>query len=121
MRHRADAPRHCRHRRPLRTTRGLRTRVASVDSARLSLSLRVTGDNNAELERAIASGEVQVPENGDPRSERRMLLAIANQPVDSNPTFTVGGDVSRFQPRTAPRPLRRQWRRRRGPARPPGR
>ena len=31
-----------------------------------------------------------------------MLLAIANRPIDSNTTFTTGGDVSRFQRRTVP-------------------
>ncbi|HYI63762.1 MAG TPA: Flp pilus assembly protein CpaB [Allosphingosinicella sp.] len=68
----------------------------------LSLSLRSLADNNAELERAIASGEVTVPENNDPRAERQMLLAIASRPLDSNPTFTVGSDVSRFQRSTVP-------------------
>jgi pilus assembly protein CpaB len=68
----------------------------------LSLSLRSLADNGAELERAIAAGEVQVPQNGDPAAERRMLIAIAGQPVDAHSTFTVGGDVSRFQRRTAP-------------------
>lgn len=72
----------------------------------LSLSLRSLADNTAELERAIASGEVKVPENDDPRAERRMLLAIANQPIDSNTTYTVGADVSRFQRSTAPAPSR---------------
>lgn len=63
----------------------------------LSLSLRSLADNTAELERAIASGEVEVPQTDDPRAERRMLLAIANQPIDTNTTYTVGSDVSRFQ------------------------
>jgi pilus assembly protein CpaB len=69
----------------------------------LSLSLRSLADNNAELERAIASGEVQVPHTDDPNAERRMLLAIQTQPIDTNPSFTVGGDVSRFQRRSVPR------------------
>jgi pilus assembly protein CpaB len=68
----------------------------------LSLSLRSLADNNAELERAIASGEVQVPENADPRAERQMLLAIASRPIDTNTTYTVGSDVSRFQRSTVP-------------------
>ena len=68
----------------------------------LSLSLRSLADNGAELERAIAAGEVQVPQNGDPAAERRMLIAIAGQPVDVHSTYTVGADVSRFQRRTAP-------------------
>jgi len=68
----------------------------------LSLSLRSLADNSAELERAIAAGEVQVPQNDDPNAERRMLLAVANQPLDSNPTFTVGADVSRYQRSSVP-------------------
>ena len=68
----------------------------------LSLSLRSLADNSAELERAIASGEVQVPESDDPNAERRMLLAIANQPIDSGGTYTVGSDVSRFQRGSVP-------------------
>jgi pilus assembly protein CpaB len=68
----------------------------------LSLSLRSIADNNAELERAIASGEVKVPENNDPNAERQMLLAISNSPIDSGGTVTVGSDVSRFQRGTIP-------------------
>jgi pilus assembly protein CpaB len=68
----------------------------------LSLSLRSLADNNAELERAIASGEVTVPENVDPRAERQLLLAVASRPTDTNTTFTVGSDVSRFQRSTVP-------------------
>ena len=87
----------------LEATPRIAERIAVAQSiGQLSLSLRSLADNNAELERAIASGEVQVPDNADPRAERRMLLAIASQPVDTNPTYTVGGDVSRFQRRSAP-------------------
>lgn len=68
----------------------------------LSLSLRSIADNSAELERAIAAGEVQVPQTDDPNAERRMLLAVSNQPLDSNPTYTVGADVSRFQRASVP-------------------
>jgi pilus assembly protein CpaB len=68
----------------------------------LSLSLRSLADNSSELERAIAAGEVQVPQTDDPNAERRMLLAISSQPIDSNPTYTVGADVSRFQRASVP-------------------
>ena len=68
----------------------------------LSLSLRSIADNSAELERAIASGEVRVPQTDDPKAERQMLLAIANQPVDGKSTFTTGADVSRYQRSTVP-------------------
>jgi len=68
----------------------------------LSLSLRSIADNTAELEQAIASGEVTVPPTDDPKAERRMLLAVSNQPIDTNTTFTVGADVSRYQRSTVP-------------------
>ena len=68
----------------------------------LSLSLRSLADNAAELERAIAAGDVKLPEGANPADERRILLAVANRPIDTNPTFTTGGDVSRFQRRTVP-------------------
>ncbi len=68
----------------------------------LSLSLRSIADNTAELERAVASGEVKVPAGTNPMQERQMLLAVANRPMDTNTTFTTGGDVSRFQRRTVP-------------------
>jgi pilus assembly protein CpaB len=68
----------------------------------LSLSLRSIADNTAELERAIASGEVTVPESDDPKAERQMLLAIANKPIDTNTTFTTGSDVSRYQRSSVP-------------------
>jgi pilus assembly protein CpaB len=68
----------------------------------LSLSLRSIADNSAELERAIASGAVSVPANGDPKAERQLLLAVANKPIDSAGTYTVGADVSRFQRSTVP-------------------
>lgn len=69
----------------------------------LSLALRSIADTTAELERAVAAGEVKVPAGTNPADERRMLLAIANRPVDNNTTFSTGGDVSRFQRRTIPR------------------
>ena len=68
----------------------------------LSLSLRSIADTTAELERVVASGQVKVPAGANPAQERQMLLAVANQPMDSNTTFTTGGDVSRFQRRTVP-------------------
>jgi pilus assembly protein CpaB len=68
----------------------------------LSLSLRSIADNTAELERAVASGEIKVPAGTSPDQEKQMLLAMANRPIDSSTTFTTGGDVSRFQRRTVP-------------------
>jgi pilus assembly protein CpaB len=68
----------------------------------LSLSLRSIADNSADLERAVAAGDVKVPANASPAEEKQMLLAYADRPNDSDPTFTTGGDVSRFQRRTVP-------------------
>ena len=68
----------------------------------LSLSLRSIADQTSELERAVASGDVKVPQGTNPADERRLLSAWANRPMDSNTTFTTGGDVSRFQRRTVP-------------------
>ena len=68
----------------------------------LSLSLRSIADNAAELERAVASGDVKLPEGASPAQEREMLLAVANRPADNATTYTTGGDVSRFQRRTVP-------------------
>ena len=68
----------------------------------LSLSLRSLADNSADLERAVAAGDVTVPAGADPAQEKQMLLAVANRPLDSNTTFSTGGDVSRFQRRTVP-------------------
>ena len=67
----------------------------------LSLSLRSIADTTAELERAIAAGEVDVPEGDDPAAESRMLLAIASKPAQGN-SYTVGADVSRFERSTVP-------------------
>jgi len=68
----------------------------------LSLSLRSIADNTSELERAVASGDIKVPAGTSPDQEKQMLLAMANRPIDSNTTFSTGGDVSRFQRRTVP-------------------
>ncbi len=43
-----------------------------------------------------------MPDGANPAQEKQMLLAAADRPSDSNPTFTTGGDVSRFQRRTVP-------------------
>ena len=68
----------------------------------LSLSLRSIADNSADLERAVAAGDIKIPANADPTQEKQMLLAYADRPIDTNTTYTTGGDVSRFQRRTVP-------------------
>lgn len=68
----------------------------------LSLSLRSIADNNSELEEAIASGAINVPETDDPKAEKAMLLQVASLPQAGNSTLATGADVSRFQRRTVP-------------------
>ncbi len=68
----------------------------------LSLVLRSIADNQAELERAIASGDVKIPANATPEEEERILRAAMSRPIDEGTTFQTGGDVSRFQRRTVP-------------------
>ena len=81
----------------LEVTPRIGEKVAVAQSmGQLSLSLRSLADNTAELERAIASGDVKVEPGAKPSDERRMLLAVANRPTDTNTTYTTGGDVSRF-------------------------
>lgn len=63
----------------------------------LTLVLRSIADNQAELERAIASGDVKIPEDATPEEEERILRTAMGQPVDRGSTFSTGGDVSRFQ------------------------
>jgi pilus assembly protein CpaB len=87
----------------LEATPRIAEKVAVAQSiGQLSLSLRSIADNTSELERAIASGEVKVPEGTNPAQERQMLLAVANRPIDTNTTYSTGGDVSRFQRRSVP-------------------
>ncbi|MEE4155560.1 MAG: Flp pilus assembly protein CpaB [Erythrobacter sp.] len=68
----------------------------------LSLVLRSLADNQAELERAIASGEIKIPEDASPEEEERILRTAMTRPVDRGTTFQTGGDVSRFQRKTLP-------------------
>jgi len=68
----------------------------------ISLALRSIADNQVELERAIASGDIVVPEDATPEEEERLLRAAMNRPVDKGTTFSTGGDVSRFQRSTIP-------------------
>jgi pilus assembly protein CpaB len=68
----------------------------------LSLSLRSIADNAGDLEEAIASGAVSVPEGTDPKAEKAMLARIAAQPQDGKASFSTGADVSRFQRSSVP-------------------
>ena len=72
----------------------------------LSLTLRSLADNQSELDQAIASGSVKVPAGATKDQEAKFLADAMNRPVDAGTTFVTGGDVSRFQRRTAPNPER---------------
>ncbi|WP_336985853.1 Flp pilus assembly protein CpaB [Altererythrobacter aquiaggeris] len=68
----------------------------------LSLSLRSLADSQVELERAIAAGEVNVPEGATKEEEEAILQAAMSRPNDARSTYVTGGDVSRFQRSTIP-------------------
>lgn len=68
----------------------------------ITLSLRSIADNQSELERAIASGSVKLPENASKEDEEKFLSQAMNRPIEGASTYVTGGDVSRFQRRTAP-------------------
>lgn len=87
----------------LEATPRIAEKIALAQSlGQLSLSLRSIADNNAELERAIASGEVSVGDKNDPKAEKQILLAVASRPVDTDTTYVTGADVSRFARRSVP-------------------
>ena len=69
----------------------------------LSLSLRSIADNQSELERAIASGEIDLPDNASPEVEEKLLRQAVARPQDGATSFVTGGDVSRFQRSTMSR------------------
>jgi len=68
----------------------------------LSLSLRSIADNQSELERAIAAGDVNLPDGATREEEETLLRAAMTRPQDGATTFQTGGDVSRFQRRSMP-------------------
>lgn len=68
----------------------------------ISLTLRSIADNQAELDRAIASGDINLPASASPEEEERLLRSVAMRPGEGGTTFQTGGDVSRFQRSTVP-------------------
>ena len=68
----------------------------------ISLVLRSIADNQAELEKAIASGDVVIPSNATPAEEEAILQAAMNRPSESATSFSTGGDVSRFERSSVP-------------------
>jgi Flp pilus assembly protein CpaB len=87
----------------LEVTPRLAEKIAVAQTiGQLSLSLRSIADNNAELDRAIASGDVTLPKGADPKTTAAIMEQAAARPQDSNTTYVTGADVSRFQRRTVP-------------------
>jgi pilus assembly protein CpaB len=87
----------------LEVTPQMAERVAVAQSmGTLSLSLRSLADQSSDMQRAVASGDIKIPQGTDPAQERQLLTAFANRPTDKNTTYTTGGDVSRFQRSTVP-------------------
>ena len=68
----------------------------------ISMSLRSIADNQSELERAIAAGDIDVPQGASKADEEKLLKKALANPQDGSTTFVTGGDVSRFQRRTMP-------------------
>ncbi|MEO0871469.1 MAG: Flp pilus assembly protein CpaB [Pseudomonadota bacterium] len=63
----------------------------------LSLALRPLADNQAELERAIAAGDINIPENATIEEEERILAQARLQPIVGKRTYETSFDVSKFQ------------------------
>lgn len=68
----------------------------------ISLALRSIADSDSELEKAVAAGDIQIPEGATPEQEEKLLKAAMARPLDKGTTFVTGGDVSRFQRSTVP-------------------
>jgi pilus assembly protein CpaB len=68
----------------------------------LSLSLRSIADNQGELDRAIAAGDVDIPAGATAAQEAQILRQVVSRPREGATTFVTGADVSRFQRRSVP-------------------
>jgi pilus assembly protein CpaB len=68
----------------------------------LSLALRALADNAAELEQALATGEVNMPKGASAEDEQRIIAKIAKKPTMGPSTYSTGGQVSRFQRTSVP-------------------
>ncbi len=85
----------------LEVTPRIGEKIAVADTiGTLNLSLRSIADNQTELEKAIATGSVKLPEGATKAEEDRILNKALSQPIEGATSFVTGGDVSRFQRRT---------------------
>lgn len=82
----------------MEVTPGIAEKVAVAQTlGSLSLALRPLAENQGELDRAIASGELVIPDGATPAEEEEMLRSVSAQPQDVGSTFKTGRDVSRFE------------------------
>lgn len=87
----------------LEVTPKIAEKIAVAQSiGQLSMVLRSIRDNSDELDRAVASGDLNIPAGATPEEEQKLLKAAMTRPIDKGATLTTGGDVSRFQRTTAP-------------------
>jgi pilus assembly protein CpaB len=87
----------------IEATPSLAERITVAQSiGTLSLSLRSLADNAAELEQALASGEINIPEGATAEQEASIMRSVAQRPTGGKSSYTTGGDVSRFQRSTIP-------------------
>lgn len=87
----------------LEVTPKIAEKIAVAQSiGQLSMVLRSIRDNSDELDRAVASGDLNIPAGTTPEEEQKLLKAAMTRPIDKGTTLTTGGDVSRFQRTTAP-------------------
>jgi pilus assembly protein CpaB len=68
----------------------------------ISLSLRSLADNASELEQALASGDINIPEGATADQEQAIMRQMAQRPSASKSSYATGGDVSRFQRSSMP-------------------
>jgi pilus assembly protein CpaB len=68
----------------------------------ISLSLRALADNAAELEQALASGEINIPAGATADEEQAIMRSASQRPTAGKSSYATGGDVSRFQRSTVP-------------------
>jgi len=73
-----------------------------VEGGSLSLALRPLAETASQLDEAIASGAVNVPDGKDAAAEKDMIARAETQPSAGKTTFATGADVSRFLRRTVP-------------------
>ena len=88
----------------LEVTPRLAEQIAVAESVgTLRFVLRSIADNQAELERAIANGDIDIPEGATPEEEERLLAAAMARPTAKRATsYQTGGDISRFQRSSIP-------------------